>query len=199
MQVIGGIRVAPDGVAMQHDQQQQVHQSRQNAHHIHPRADGQADDRRKPKHRGGSEPADRVAVFEDDARAEKADPADDLGGQTRRIGGSGTVQDPSQIREAVFGHDHAQGRSAADHDVRAYARLLEAFAPLNADEHAEDTGHGQPAAAIQQGAGRNLKRRKKSGLHKLLPPSGRSQAEPAAPRLNIWFSLSISSRRMGKT
>ena len=46
-----------------------------------------------PDTRGGCQPFDGVSIFENDTGSEKADTADYLGGNARRIGASCSVED----------------------------------------------------------------------------------------------------------
>ena len=152
LQAGGAVGVRADGVAVHEKLQEADEHRREHGGNEHARADGEADARRDPDAGRGGETLDRAAVFEDDARAQEADAADDLRRDARGVRAlrAGIVHAVlHQIDKAVFGHDHHQRRGAADDDVRADARLLEPAGPLNADRRAAEARDHEPQAKIQ--------------------------------------------------
>ena len=97
---------------------------------VHARARRHAHAGRCPHTRGGRQSVDLVLAVDDDARAQKSDPRNDL----RRHAGSVRLD---RIAEAVLRHHHDERAPRAHDGMRADARLLIAQFPLIPDGKAQ--------------------------------------------------------------
>ena len=110
---------------------------------IHPRAHGHADAGGGPDAGGSGQTRDAAVAHKDDARTEEADARDHAG----RHAGDIRLEKLSEgrdIKKAIFGDQHHQGRAHADDEVGAHPRILEAVGALDADGKAADGSQQQP-------------------------------------------------------
>ena len=106
--------------------------------------DGKADARHGPDAGGGGKSLGiEVAVAVDDTGAEEADAADYLRSDPGRIPAPNTGEEEVALREigeAVLGDDHQKGGRTGHDTVGPDTGVLEAAAPLQADDRAADSG-----------------------------------------------------------
>ena len=118
------------------------------------------DRRHGPNARRGGEAAHHRAAQQDRARAQEADPGNDLRRDARGIEDHVLVE---HALEAIGGDDHHQTGANANHHMRANSRRPQQALALKADEAAESCG----VTSVGSEAAKALQRRTRRGQYRL--------------------------------
>ncbi len=104
------------------DDDEEVHRGHRDGEQQQARPGGHADGGGLPHGGGRCQPVHRAAAEDDDARAEKADARDDLGGHTGRVDDDEPVL--QNVGEAVLADQQDQGGGRADDRLGAHPGAL---------------------------------------------------------------------------
>ena len=146
--LLGGQGVGAHGEAVQNDLDGHQHRRFDQTQPVHARAHRHADGGGAPHTGGGGQAPDGVAVFEDNAGAQKGNAADHLRRDTGRVGAPQAVNG-GHIDKGVLGQDHKQRRGAGDDAVGADARLLLPLAALQSHQRAQSRRQQQTDQKFQ--------------------------------------------------
>ena len=145
----------PVGDDPQRAEREQRERGRDHRSAVVPGARRHADRGNQPQRRGRREPADGESLADDRARAEEADAADDLRGDSRGIGTDDRAAVHEKLAEAVGRHDREERRADADDEMGPQARLALAQLPLEPDRAAEGARDDEAQQHMRPGQRRN--------------------------------------------
>ena len=117
-----------------HDDEE-VHRGHRDGEQEQAGTGGHPDGRRLPDGGRGGQPVHRAAAEDDDARAEKADARDDLGGDTGRVDDDEPVL--QHVGKAVLADEQDQGGGRADDRLGAHPGALALDLALQADQRCQ--------------------------------------------------------------